>query len=85
MFEKILVPLDGSPLAEGILPYVKVLARSLRSRVILMHAVESFPVDHLDPELEPYSARAVQFIQPLAESYLERITRGYATTASRQR
>ena len=75
MFEKILVPLDGSPLAEGILSYVKVLATRLDSRVIVLHTVEAFPVDHLDSELEPYAARAVESIQPLAESYLERIAR----------
>jgi nucleotide-binding universal stress UspA family protein len=75
MFEKILVPLDGSPLAEGILSHVRVLAKGLDSRVIVLHAVEAFPVDHLDPELEPYAARAVELIHPLAESYVERIAR----------
>ncbi len=75
MFDRILVPLDGSPLAEGILPYVKVLARGLGSRVTLLHAVEAFPRDYVDPDLEPYAARAAEFIHPLAESYLERTTR----------
>ncbi len=40
MFETILVPLDGSKLAEAILPYVKELAARLQSRVILLTAVE---------------------------------------------
>ena len=75
MFQKILVPLDGSPLAEGILPHVKVLAKGLGSQVILLHAVEAFPLDYVDGELEPYAARAAEFIHPLAEGYLERITR----------
>jgi len=75
MFERILVPLDGSPLAEGILPYVKALAKGLGSQVTLQHVVEPFPLDCADPELEPYAARAVEFIHPLAESYLKRIAR----------
>ncbi len=35
MYERILVPLDGSELAEGVLPYVKELAEKLKSEVIL--------------------------------------------------
>ncbi len=74
MFEKILVPLDGSPLAEGILPYVKILANGLGSQVILLHAAEASPLDHRDPEMEPYTSATVARIRPLAESYLETIT-----------
>ncbi len=36
MYEKILVPLDGSEIAEQILPYVEELARKLNSEVILI-------------------------------------------------
>lgn len=75
MFQKILVPLDGSPLAEGILAHAKVLAKGLHSQVILLHAVEAFPLDYVDGELEPYAARAAEFIHPLAEGYLDRIAR----------
>lgn len=74
MFEKILVPLDGSPLAESILPYVKVLAKGLGSQVLLLHAAEASSLDHRDPELEPYTAQTLERIRPLAESYLERVT-----------
>ncbi|HEX7363587.1 MAG TPA: universal stress protein [Dehalococcoidia bacterium] len=37
MFKKILACMDGSPLAEQILPYVKAQARSFNSTVILLH------------------------------------------------
>ena len=40
MFEKILVPLDGSDLAEGMLPYVSQLARGLNAKVTLLSVVE---------------------------------------------
>ncbi|MBI3742691.1 MAG: universal stress protein [Chloroflexi bacterium] len=38
MFERILLPLDGSPLSESILPTVVVLARACHSSVTLLHA-----------------------------------------------
>ncbi len=41
MFETILVPLDGSKLAEAILPYVQELASRLKARVVLLTAVET--------------------------------------------
>jgi nucleotide-binding universal stress UspA family protein len=41
MYQKILVPLDGSSRAEAILPHAKDLARSLRAEVILLYVDES--------------------------------------------
>ena len=40
MFAHMLVPLDGSPLAESVLPTTAVLADKLRSEVTLLHVVE---------------------------------------------
>ena len=40
MFTKILVPLDGSELTEGILPYVSLLARGLNTPVLLASVIE---------------------------------------------
>ena len=37
MFERILLPLDGSEIAEMALPYGEELARSLGSELILFH------------------------------------------------
>jgi len=41
MFEKILLPLDGSQLAEVVIPYVELLAGRLSSEVILLHVCPS--------------------------------------------
>ena len=41
MYKRILVPLDGSRVAETILPYVEEFAASCRGTVILFHVVES--------------------------------------------
>ena len=40
MYNKILVPLDGSKRAEAILPYVESLAKSYDAQVILMQVIE---------------------------------------------
>ena len=37
MFERILVPLDRSPLAECVLPHAVAVARSLDSQLMLLH------------------------------------------------
>lgn len=43
MFKHLLVPLDGSPLAESTLPIVAVLAQTLECRVTLLHVIERKP------------------------------------------
>lgn len=40
MYDVILVPLDGSKLAEAALPHVLVLARSFHARVVLLRVLE---------------------------------------------
>lgn len=43
MYQKILVPLDGSPLAEQVLPYVEGVAKCMNSELILLRVpVEPF-------------------------------------------
>ncbi|MBE3584224.1 MAG: universal stress protein [Limnochordaceae bacterium] len=43
MFERLLVPLDGSVLAESVLPVAVTLAERLPARITLLHVVESDP------------------------------------------
>ena len=40
-YTRILVPLDGSGLAEQVLPYVRVMAKGLQTRIDLLRIVES--------------------------------------------
>ncbi len=40
MYERILVPLDGSKVAEAVLPFVAWLARGLNARVTLLTVVD---------------------------------------------
>ncbi len=50
--ERILVPLDGSPLSMGVLPYVEEMATALNAELVLYNAV--LPLDiYPGPELTP--------------------------------
>ncbi len=71
MFQRILVPLDGSRRAERILPHVEKLARCFDSEVIFMQVIEPIPVTVMHHEF--YSARESRDIPELssrAEDYL---------------
>ena len=49
MYKRILVPLDGSPLAEQVLPYVRILAKDLQSRVELIRVFSAVAESMADP------------------------------------
>ena len=64
MFEHILVPLDGSPLAECVLPHAVAVAQAFGSRVTLLQVLEQThtagqtrPVDPLDWSISKVEAR----------------------------
>lgn len=63
-FERVLVPLDGSRLAEASLPVAKTLARKLESTLVLVHALEEDPPEEVHGE--PHLAS-----QESAELYLQ--------------
>lgn len=70
---RILVPLDGSPLAESVIGPVEQLAAKARARLILVRAVDSQPFAYADPS-------ALSSIDPtleitLAQEYLEEIAK----------
>jgi nucleotide-binding universal stress UspA family protein len=50
MFEHVLVPLDGSPLAECILPHIVSIASACNAQITLMHVLDpTFPYTPVDP------------------------------------
>ena len=53
-YQRILVPLDGSRLAEQVLPYVRLLANRFKSQVQFLHVIEPQPLN---------VARLPEFIQ----------------------
>jgi nucleotide-binding universal stress UspA family protein len=65
MFERVLVPLDASPLAECVLPHVVAVARTFDAQVTLLHVLEpveaagrSAPIDPLLWHISKAEARA---------------------------
>ena len=70
MFKRILVPLDGSPLAECVLPHLVAMAASLGAKVAVLHVSESEGGDQRAPAL---SAVDWQLKTVEAEAYLEGI------------
>ncbi|MBN9622541.1 MAG: universal stress protein [Actinobacteria bacterium] len=72
-FGRILVPLDGSHLAEAILPSAEALARRLGSVLVLVHAVEEDPpaAVHGEPHLAS-RAGAQAYLEHQREHYLQK-------------
>jgi nucleotide-binding universal stress UspA family protein len=75
MYHRIIVPLDGSRLAEGVLEHVRALAHCLGSEVILMRVMAYPNYDYLitDPELsaslrEEMEIEACNYLEPLANA-----------------
>jgi len=68
MFERILTPLDGSALAESVLPYVALIAKAYGAGVILFHVVEKASPESIHGE---HHLRAVDE----AQAYLSEIAR----------
>jgi nucleotide-binding universal stress UspA family protein len=66
MFNKILVPLDRSSLAECVLPHVVAIAGAFESQVTLLHVMDSAPraVDPLDWQIR--KAEAENYMHDLA-------------------
>jgi nucleotide-binding universal stress UspA family protein len=71
MYRRILVPLDGSPLAEQVLAWVGILAKGMQSQVELLRVVEPPPQDLPDSAhgIDPH--RLFASIASHAQDYLE--------------
>ena len=60
MYTRILVPLDGSPRAEEVLPYARLIGKAMGARVDLIRVQEPLGFDIAEPE-------AIQFLEDVAE------------------
>ena len=78
MYKKIVVPLDGSPLAECVLPHVEALARGcLVNEIIFLRAVEPFqyPTYAGEVTITPAEVERINAGNKLeAEDYLRKLT-----------
>lgn len=72
IYQRILVPLDGSELAEQVLPYIRVMALALGSRIELLRAIEPLPPAGLtDPARESYRQETLARLGQEAGDYLK--------------
>jgi len=78
MFEKILICLDGSKLAEQILPYAIEEAIRFRSKVVLLQIIEAHTVPVVEAGASALaveaSAQQIERVQRDAKAYLEALT-----------
>lgn len=73
MYTRILVPLDGSELAEQVLPYVRVLGKSLQTRVELVRVFEPVSPSLADPAHGLYLDRIIASVRTQVQDYLESV------------
>ena len=71
MISRIIIPLDGSLLAEQVLPYVKILGQSTEARIVLVRVVEPAPPDLAAVAEEGLLAPSVERRWQQAHAYLE--------------
>lgn len=64
MYDKILVPLDGSTHSEGVLPYVRSIARSLHSPVELLRVN-----DPAQPSPQVQAVNVAEYLEKIAASF----------------
>jgi nucleotide-binding universal stress UspA family protein len=72
MFERILVPLDGSSLSEEVLGYVGPLARAFSAEVLLLHVIASVELLRVLPPSHPYADLLRREGTNIGRSFLER-------------
>jgi len=71
MYKRILIPLDGSPLAEQALPHAIALAENYHSELILMRVL--IPLPSPPTTTEAALQRATEEMAILAREYLDRV------------
>ena len=74
IFRKILIPLDGSPLAEKVLPYARILAEGFEAHVELLNVYDSALEGLADPTHGHYSHQIDASLRSQALDYLLHVT-----------
>lgn len=81
MYAKIIVPLDGSDLAEGVLPYVRSLARGLELPVTLLQVIDPEIVSAFaDPAQKRYFDNVAAGMKMNSADYLRRLIPSFPTS-----
>lgn len=73
MYRRMVVPLDGSGLAEQVLPYVRSLGRSLEAKVALLRVLDPLPAGLTDPGHGLSRDKVIANMRAQAQDYLEQV------------
>lgn len=73
MYARVLVPLDGSELAEQVLPYVRLIAKAFQSEVTLVRIVGPVSPELADPAHGIYRSQMLEAQRGQAADYLDRV------------
>ncbi len=73
MYRRIVVALDGSGLAEQVLPYVRSLGRGLEAKVLLLRVLDPLPAGLTDPGHGISRDKVIANMRAGAEDYLEQV------------
>jgi len=85
MYKRIVVPLDGSELAEGVLPAVRsITERYPETEVVLMRVIAYPHYEALEADANA-TERMLQTLKEHSSAYLQRIAEGLATQGVRTR
>jgi nucleotide-binding universal stress UspA family protein len=77
MYGRVLIPLDGSPVAEQVLPMAKMFVLGLRSSVVLLQVVEPLgkrltfngPNSHADEQVEALRKQALDYLHTVQRDF----------------
>lgn len=74
MFRRVVVPLDGSPVAEGIMPFLMQIAGPLDLEIVLLRVLQPIPPEVIEgsryvvlEDVEKRTAEAREYLAPIAE------------------
>ncbi len=87
MYKRILIPLDGSPLAEQALPHAVAMAQAFQAELVLLRVLVPLPRIHGPPERAVKQAEcftgsmAVEYLERMAEAARQRGVQVQAVTA----
>jgi nucleotide-binding universal stress UspA family protein len=68
MYDKILVPLDGSALSEQVLPYVRSLAKALVASIELLRTIPAAGLELADPSSTNSQDQALDYLRSISAS-----------------
>ncbi|MBI2866804.1 MAG: universal stress protein [Chloroflexi bacterium] len=72
LFNTVVAPLDGSKLAESILPHVQDLAIQLKLKVALLQVLPTWSELYVGPEVHPYPPDLLKEMETAAKQYLNK-------------